>query len=127
MTPWQLYDLCANLTGCAPGPLRSDHLIFGADNVSTRDGGQFGQRERYCHRVPRLGSQVIDRRCRGGFVAVGIEDSSRKVKIHPNGSSLPVRLTNRLDPAGHVLRSDHVRLGLSLIELTKSAFGNNGT
>ncbi len=127
MTPWQFYDLSANAAGCAPRPLRSDYLIFGADNVSTRDAGQFGQRERYRKWACGLGPQVIDRRCRGGFIAVGIKNSSHKVKVHPYGTSLLVRLTHRLNPSAHVFRSDHVRLSLSLIELTKSAFGNNGT
>jgi hypothetical protein len=46
MTARQFYDVGADAVSDSPRPLETDYLIFGADNVSTRDGGRFGQRAR---------------------------------------------------------------------------------
>src|ERR1700739_3150524 len=99
MTAWQLYDVRADAVSNSPRPLCSDYPIFGADNVSTRDGGEFGQRARQRPWVSGLGSQVIDRCCHGGLVAVGIKNLSHKVKVDPYRPSLLVRLTQSLFPS----------------------------
>src|SRR6516162_6529230 len=124
MTAGQFYDVGADAVSNSPRPLSSDYLIFGADNVSTRDGGRFGQRARQRPWVSGLGSQVIDRCCHGGFVAVGIEHLSHKVKVDPYRASLLVRLTQPLNPAVGEFRRNLLQ---PLVYQAESDLWNHGT
>jgi hypothetical protein len=124
MTAGQFYDVGADAVSNSPRPLSSDYLVFGADNVSTRDGGRFGQRARQRPWVSGLGSQVIDRCRHGGFIAVGIEHLSHKVKVDPYRPSLLVRLTQSLGPSVGKFRRN---LFQPLVYQAESDLWNHGT
>ena len=124
MTARQFYDVCADAVSNSRRPLETDYLIFGADNVSTRDGGWFGQRARQRPWVRGLGSEVIDRSCHGGFVAVGIEHLSDKVKADPYRPSLLVRLTQSLEPSVCEFRRNLLQ---PLVYQAESGLWNHGT
>ena len=124
MTAWKFYDVGADAVSNSPRPLSSDYLIFSADNVSTRDGGRFDQRARHRPGVSGLGSQVIDRCCHGGCVAVGIEHLSHKVKVDPYRPPLLVRLTQPLDPSVGKFRRN---LFQPLVYQAESDLWNDGT
>ena len=124
MTARKFYDVCADAASNSPRPLSSDYLIFGAGNVSARGGGRFDQRARQRPWVSGLGTQVIDRCCHGGFVAVGIEHLPHKLKVDPYRASLLVRLTQPLNPAVGEFRRNLLQ---PLVYQAESDLWNHGT
>src|ERR1700742_2209407 len=123
MTTRQFYDVGADAVSNSPRPLETDYLIFGADDVSARDGGRFGQRARQRPWVRGLGSQVIDRCRHGGFVAVGIEHLSHQVKVDPYRPPLLIRLTQSLGPSAGKFRRHLLQ---SLVHQAESDLWNQG-
>src|SRR6516165_5487944 len=124
MTAGQFYDAGADAVNNSPRPLSGDYLIFGAGNVSARGGGRFDQRARQRPWVSGLGTQVIDRCCHGGFVAVGIEHLPHKLKVDPYRASLLVRLTQPLNPAVGEFRRNLLQ---PLVYQAESDLWNHGT
>jgi len=67
--------------------------------------------------------KTIERGRHDAFVAIGVEQGSSNLEVHPYRSQLRVRLTQPLVPA----RINHVRLVLKLINEAACNLRNHGT
>jgi hypothetical protein len=119
-------DVGADALSYSLRPLGVDDPILTADDGGAAHRRVLGQRARHRPRVSRLRPKVIDGRCDGGRVTVGIEHPLDEIEVDQFRSHLLIGLAQTLQPSVRKIRANHVGLGLPFIEQAHSAHWNGG-
>src|SRR6516165_11833371 len=122
MTAWKLDDIgTKSVASNSPRPIGVHELIIAANNRSTTNRRELGQRKRHSGRVPCLRLKAIESSHGGRLVTIGVQDRPSKFEVDPCCSILRIRLTQPF----HVIRVQH-RLVTPLIDHSPADVRNQG-